>query len=552
MLGIKLLLVVATLATNARAAFFYCPEYLSGPGGSCPGKESKRAVDTDDEPLSLNIIQRLPKVRNSKPFERAMLNFQLQDDSPPNIELIAGSLRRKYQRTANVDTANLENGNVVKRTNTHSIVTAAMPSQTNSAGVDQDGTDYSYFAEVKLGSSNTPVYMLLDTGAGNTWVMGSSCTTDSCKTHDTFNPSDSKTFKDLAQPFSVSYGSGSVAGSLGQDTLSFAGITLTGATVGIVSNASSQFNSFPFEGILGLSLSKSDGKTFWETLAESKALKSNLVGFAINRNSDGPNTGVVNFGSPDSSRFSGSLSYFPSLPNDSDDWAVQLTDVGFGSTQIGISSIAYIDTGTSFIFAPPADAKKLHAAIDGAKVSSDGSSYSVPCTTTTPLTFSFGSSTYSVSSKDWVSAKVNGVCTSNVYAMGVVDGSSWLVGDTFLKNVYTVFDYDQTRLGKDCQYFVSKISRLTENQGSLQRRPQVLLQRQHRPQLLVGYPRQQSHPQKHPVHLPSLEYLPLPIREQVLMESPQALHLALLLSNPLLLQLPVHPAQRLLALDPQA
>lgn len=343
---------------------------------------------------------------------------------------------------------------MVKRANTHSIVTAATPSQTNSAGIIQDGTDFSYFAQVGLGSTDKPVYLLLDTGAGTTWVMGSSCSSSPCKNHNSFGSSDSKTFKDLSTPFSINYGSGNVSGTLAQDSLSIAGMKFT-STIGIASTASDQFNSFPIDGILGLSLAKSDGQTFWETLKASKTLKSNLIGISINRNSDGPNTGVINFGSPDTSKFSGSINYSPSLPNSSDDWALQITDIGVGSTQTGIKSLAYIDTGTSFIFAPPADAKKLHAAIDGAK-SSDDSTWTVPCTTTTPLTFSFGSNTYSVSSKDWVSPQVNGVCTSNIYGVAVVDDSSWLVGDTFLKNVYAVFDYDQTRIGMCIMWFIEQ------------------------------------------------------------------------------------------------
>ncbi|TVY19393.1 Aspartic-type endopeptidase ctsD [Lachnellula arida] len=443
MLGINFLLVALTFSTSAKAFFYYDPPYRCQLDDTRTCSEEKRAVDSD--PLSLKIVQRLPENPNS----------------PQNIQRLADSLKRKYQRIAPSQVERAENDDVVKRTNTHSVVSAAVPSQTNSAGVDQDGTDFSYFAQVQLGSAKTPVYLLLDTGAGTTWVMGTSCTSGPCKTHDTFGSSDSTTFKDLSTPFSISYGSGNVNGTMAQDTLSIAGMSFT-ASIGIASTASDQFNEFPIDGILGLSMSKSDGQNFWETLAASKTLKSNLVGFAIDRASDGPNTGVINFGSPDTSRFSGSLSYFPSESNLSDDWAVNITNVGVGTTQTGISSLGYIDTGTSFIFAPPADAQKLHASIDGA-TSSDGSTYTVPCSTTTPLTFSFGQSTYSVSSKDWVSAEVNGVCTSNVYGVGVVDDNSWLIGDTFLKNVYAVFDYDQTRVG---QYSSSNTRETRANWGA--------------------------------------------------------------------------------------
>ena len=73
--------------------------------------------------------------------------------------------------------------------------------------------------------------------------------------------------------------------------------------------------------------------------------------------------------------------------------------------------------------------------------------YSVPCSTTTPLQFYFSGVTYTVLAKDWVGGKVGDSCTSNVYARAIV-GSSWLIGDIFLKNVYAVFDVDQNRIGK--------------------------------------------------------------------------------------------------------
>ena len=39
----------------------------------------------------------------------------------------------------------------------------------NSLAVDEDGKDYSYIATMKFGSEGKPMYMLVDTGAANTW-----------------------------------------------------------------------------------------------------------------------------------------------------------------------------------------------------------------------------------------------------------------------------------------------------------------------------------------------------------------------------------------------
>lgn len=92
---------------------------------------------------------------------------------------------------------------VAKRANTYTIMTAAAPSQESSAGIDQDGTDYSYFAQVQLGSTNAPIYLLLDTGADSSWVMGNTCTSGPCTVHDLYDPTASTTYSALGQSFSI-------------------------------------------------------------------------------------------------------------------------------------------------------------------------------------------------------------------------------------------------------------------------------------------------------------------------------------------------------------
>ncbi|KAF4625825.1 hypothetical protein G7Y89_g12340 [Cudoniella acicularis] len=429
---IKNFIAVVALASIVQASYFYFPEYRCALNEGCSQSKRSAAAETLQPDFTLKLVQRVP-----------------ENDIPRDLQIrkLANRLKRKYQGPFATLVEGVEDrGLGSKRTNTYSIVSAAAPSQTNSAGIDQDGTDFSYFAQVFLGSASTPMYMLLDTGAGTSWVMGPSCTSAPCKTHDTFGAANSKTFKDLAVPFSISYGSGNVSGSMGQDTLSIAGITIT-TSIGIATSASDDFSHFPIDGILGLSLAKSSTPHFWESLVASKALKANIFGVSLNRDSDGPNNGEINFGAPDTSRYSGSLNYYPVATNSPGDWALNMANVGFGTTQAGITGrIAYIDTGTSFIFGPPSDVKIFHALIKGAS-SSDGTTYTVPCSTTDSATISFGSNTYTISPSDWISPSVNGVCTSNIYGVGVVDQSSWLIGDTFLKNVYAVFDYDQTRVG---------------------------------------------------------------------------------------------------------
>lgn len=370
-----------------------------------------------------------------------MVAPQASQDSSASAAKEASRLLRKHKPSRTTP----EEPELTRRENKYAVVSPAPPSTPNSAGIYQDGTDFSYFIQASFGSSAKPLYMLLDTGAGTTWVMGSDCKADACTMHNTFGPSDSKTFTDTKETFSISYGSGKVAGELAKDTLAVAGMSLT-MSFGVANDASGDFTHFPFDGILGVSMSRGATDNFLNVINASKALKSNIFSVALSRNSDGPNTGEVTFGGIDASKHTGEISYTPVSSSAGGDWAIPLDDMAYDGKKAGIKGrLAYIDTGTSYMFGPPEDVALLHKLIPGAK-SKDGFLYTVPCNTDKALTVIFSGVAYTLSPKDWMSPPAGDTCTSNFYGQAVVQ-DAWLLGDSFLKNVYTVFDVDQTRIG---------------------------------------------------------------------------------------------------------
>lgn len=333
---------------------------------------------------------------------------------------------------------------ITRRENKYPVVHANPPSTDNAAGIDQDGTDYSYFVEVELGTKKQKMYMLVDTGAGSTWVMGSDCNSGACKKHSTFGSEDSDTINKSNQEFAVAYGSGTVKGKLTTDTISIAGMSFQ-LKFGLASQVSDDFNSFTFDGILGLSMSKGSSDNFLDTLGQAHKVNSNMFSVMLDRASDGANNGEIKFGGTNPAKYTGDISYTP-VGKDGD-WAISMDDMAYDGKKANVGNkLAYIDTGTSFIFGPPDLAEKLHNTIPGAK-KLDDQSFSVPCDANKPLTVSFSGKDYVISPKDWISPKdSSGKCTSNIYAEEVVKGA-WLFGGTFLKNVYTVFDRDAKKIG---------------------------------------------------------------------------------------------------------
>lgn len=322
---------------------------------------------------------------------------------------------------------------------------AETPDGKLSAGIDQDGTDYSYFVEVGIGSNKKKLYMLVDTGAGSSWVMGSDCTSDACSSHTTFGSADSTTLETSSDPFSIAYGSGKVSGNLAKDTFNLAGMSFE-YQFGLTTTTSDQFSSFAFDGILGFSLNTGANENFLGAVADANELEQNIFCIALNRAADGTNNGEIRFGSVNEDKFTGDITY-TSL-EDGDDWAIQLGDMTYDGNKANVGGVpSYIDTGTSFIFGPPDSVTALHSLIPGAQ-SSDNTTWTVPCDSDKNLTINFSGAEYDISAKDWISPKSkSGTCTSNIYGHEVVQGA-WLLGDTFLKNVYAVFDKDKRRIGK--------------------------------------------------------------------------------------------------------
>ncbi|RTE83286.1 hypothetical protein BHE90_002131 [Fusarium euwallaceae] len=349
---------------------------------------------------------------------------------------------------------------LAKRANEYDVMEAVETKGKFTEGVNQDGTDYSYFIEVDIGSKKKPMYMLIDTGAGSSWVMGADCTSKACAMHNTFGPDDSDSLELINKPFNIAYGSGKVSGVLAKDNIHVAGMDLE-YQFGLATNTSDQFVQFAFDGILGLAMNKGANENFLSTLEASGNIDKNIFCIALNRASDGTNEGEISFGSPNPDKYSGKITY-TSLPDDKDnDWAIKMDDMGYNGKDAGIGGIrTFIDTGTSFMFGSSENVKKLHALIPGAE-SSDDTTYKVPCDSKGNLTVTFSGVDYVISPKDWVSPpNKEGECTSNIYGYEVVQGA-WLLGDTFIKNVYAIFDADERRIG-----FASNVITSGSDKGS--------------------------------------------------------------------------------------
>ncbi|KAI1340102.1 acid protease [Xylariaceae sp. FL0016] len=380
-------------------------------------------------------------VTGGKPLGGFVTFKLVQKDSSATDLVSRGTYQSYRQWSKSKPRTQQGDATLSERDNTYTIVEAEEPTVKDAAGVDQDGTDYSYFVEAKLGSGGKSMYMLLDTGASTTWVPGSGCTSDTCSKHNTFGPNDSDTYVDTGSTYSVEYGTGSVSGHVIKDTISVGGISAT-VSFGVANTTSDEFSQFAFDGILGLSM----GSDTWLTAVKNaNVIESNIFGISLSRASDGTNDGEIVIGGPNPAKYTGDISY--TSINSGNTWNIPMDDVTVGGDSAGVTGrAAYIDTGTTYAFGPPDDVKKLYSKISGSETSDD-STWTVPCDSDAEVAFEFSGASWAVSSKDFISAPdSDGKCTGNIYGMEYVAGA-WLLGDVFLKNVYSVYDADEGKIG---------------------------------------------------------------------------------------------------------
>ncbi|KAK1219388.1 Histone acetyltransferase [Marasmius sp. AFHP31] len=313
------------------------------------------------------------------------------------------------------------------------------PECNNSLKLNDIANDVGYFSVLELGTPPREFRLLMDSGSADFWVGGEGCQTDEeggggeCgKSHQYLGSNSSSSFIDMGVPFEVTYGSGHVEGTKVLDDFLFGGFLLPKLQFGAALLESEDFSGddVPFDGLMGLalsSLSELQGPTPIEALVASGLIDEPIVSYKISRRDDGKDDGEITFGALKEDQFDAST--LVTLPNISpigfwtaalDNSTVNGKDTGIGARE------AILDTGTTLFIPPRAEAKKIHAMIDGSSVDEQGR-YHVPCDTNATLAFTFGGQSFEIDSRDLAFAKVgDNDCLSGIGANDG-DGETWLM-----------------------------------------------------------------------------------------------------------------------------
>jgi len=339
------------------------------------------------------------------------------------------------------------------------VAQANAPAAADSLGLDIEANDVGYLATVQMGTPPQDFLLLMDSGSADLWVGAENCQSQAggdCGNHNFLGTTSSSSFVDTNNPFSVTYGTGSVSGDIVTDNLAIAGLQLNTHTFGVATTESVDFSddSTPFDGLMGLaqsSLSEQKTLTPIEALAKNGLVNSAIIGYKISRLLDNKNDGEITFGGVDQTKFDPATTVNLANVNQQGFWEAAMDAVTVDGTDVGLQGrTAILDTGTTLIVAPDADAQAVHAAITGAKSDGQGG-FTVPCDTQSSVALTFGGQAFAIDPRDLAFQPVdannpNGDCVSGISSGNIGGATEWLVGDVFLKNAYFSTDVGGNQL----------------------------------------------------------------------------------------------------------
>ncbi|KAG8901352.1 hypothetical protein FRC00_007698 [Tulasnella sp. 408] len=308
-----------------------------------------------------------------------------------------------------------------------------------------DTIDFVYYGPLSIGTPAQSTTVDFDTGSSDLWLPLSTCS--GCA-GPLFDSSSSSTYKVSSTPFTIQYAEGSSAtGKVATDKVMVAGLSVTKQGFGAVTRETGFLLDGPSAGIMGLGFTanaQSGATPFFINLVNQGSLASNVFSFYLSRG--GSSGSELCLGCTNSAKYTGCTTYYPLDPS--------------------------ATSGTQYywnikIYIPTAAAKKFYASIPGAKNASstvgDGF-YTYPCSTSLKsITISFGNTKYAINPVDFNLGPVSecvfpgikiftGLTIAPleqgiVFMRDDIPGNLAVIGDEFMKNWYSVFDYGAKSVG---------------------------------------------------------------------------------------------------------
>jgi len=319
----------------------------------------------------------------------------------------------------------------------------------------KDYANAQYYGTISVGTPPQSFQVIFDTGSSNLWIPKVGCTHCGLPFIGKKNKYDhgkSSSYTADGKDFDIMYGSGSVSGFFSTDDVTLAeSLVIDAQRFAEVQDAGGLGVAYylgKFDGILGLgftSISIDGTTTCFENLIRQNKLDQPIFAFYLGDNAPGELT----FGGYDPTKFEGEIQFVKL--DEATYWQITLDKIEAGDyskTAEDNKITAIVDSGTSLMTGPKAEISKL-AAVAGAKPNIMGQ-YTIDCALVDQIPdiiFTIGGHEYTIPGHKTV-LQAQGTCIFAFMGMDFpAPGPQWILGDVFMREYYTVFNYVDETIG---------------------------------------------------------------------------------------------------------
>ncbi|KAF9221225.1 acid protease [Gyrodon lividus] len=302
-----------------------------------------------------------------------------------------------------------------------------------------------WFGTITIGTPPQTHTVVFDTGSGDLILPGFDCD-DSCDGHAIYNPAWSSTSVNLSEPFAIEYKNGdSGFGQLYTDNVTIVGLTATGQTISVASHYSNglRIDRFIADGLLGMGFqfisSRLQSPVFHALVAQGQ---TDEPVFAFSFTATGPE---LYLGGTNQAMYTGDFTYAQLI--ELSYWQVNMDSIVVNGQTLLSDVACIIDTGSNLIHGHPKEVQVLYEATGGIPEPVDNRFYAFPCDDVPSVSFIFGGTSFPMPAEAFNMGPSPSV---PLYCIGAIMASNaphWVIGTTFLKNVYTAFDVGNLRVG---------------------------------------------------------------------------------------------------------
>ncbi|XP_069421782.1 pregnancy-associated glycoprotein 2-like [Ovis canadensis] len=311
-----------------------------------------------------------------------------------------------------------------------------------------------YFGNITIGTPPQEFQVNFDTGSSDLWVPSVDCRSPSCSTHKRFNPQKSTTFQRLDQKIELIYGSGSMKGVLGRDTIQIGDLVITNQIFGLSQNQSSGvLEQVPYDGILGLAypnLAVRGTTPVFDNLKNHKIISEPVFAFYLS--SRPGNISTVMFGGVDHTYHKGKLQWVP--VTQASFWQVAMSSMTINGKVVGCSHgcQAIVDTGTSLLVGPTHLVTDILKLINPKPILDDQQVLSCDVVNSLPtLLLTINGIVYPVPPDYYVQRLSQEICFLSFQGGTETNhfgtSENWILGDVFLRLYFSVYDRGNNRIG---------------------------------------------------------------------------------------------------------